>query len=152
MRRPRPNAHFPIRSLAVTSLAVTSLAGVVVACVLWGGGSASTLAATGSQDPPPTTAAPIITTTLPEANGDLGRIIPLPNSGVEPAGPGDRGGWQQLALFIMVCMVIVGMGVFVWWRSRKARYTRRAAGHDRVAMAKAHGGDVRRPRPPGITD
>ena len=111
--------------------------------------------AAATQDPnttPPTTAAPIITTTLPESNADIGRIIPLPNSGVEPEEPGDRGGWQQISLFLMVCLVIVGMGVFGWWRSRIARDRRRAEGHDPVAVAREHGADVRKPRPPGIVD
>lgn len=101
---------------------------------------------------PVTTAAPIITTTLPEGNTDLGRIIPRPNSGAEPTSPGDRGGWQQLALFLFVCAVIVAMAVFVWWRSRIARRRREVEGHDRVRMAEAHGADARKPRPPGIVD
>lgn len=94
----------------------------------------------------------VTTSTLPESDGDLGEIIPEPNSGAEPTSPGDRGGWQQLALFVLVCVTIVGIGVFVWWRSRVARDRRRAEGHDRVAYARTHGGDVRKPRPPGIVD
>jgi len=99
----------------------------------------------GAQDQP-------TTTTLPEDNSDLGRIIPLPNSGHKPIDAGDRGGWQQITLFFAICAVIIGIAAFVWLRSRRARAQRRAAGHDPVAMAKAHGGDVRAPRPPGISD
>lgn len=146
---------------AATARVVAALA---LALLGWSSaaGPAGARPAVATQDPnttlaptattPPTTAAPIITTTLPESDADLGRIIPLPNSGVEPEEPGDRGGWQQLALFVMVCLVIVAMGVFVWWRSRIARDRRRAEGHDPVTMAREHGGDMRKPRPPGIVD
>lgn len=127
------------------------------------GGTAAALDTPATQDPGepspstgvPTTIAPavevpIITTTLPEAQGDLGRIIPRPNSGVEPESPGDRGGWQQLALFLAVCAVILGMAAFVWQRSRIARATRESTGADPVTQARQHGADVRAPRPPGI--
>jgi hypothetical protein len=85
-------------------------------------------------------------------NSDFGRISPVPNSGAEPEDPGDRGGWQQLALFVLVCGVILAMGAWVWWRSRIRRDRRRAAGGDPVEVAKREGGDVRAPRPPGIVD
>jgi hypothetical protein len=94
----------------------------------------------------------VTTSTLPESNADLGRIIPAPNSGAEPEDPGDPGGWQQLALFVLVCVVILAMGAWVWWRSRIRRERRRAAGEDPVEVAKREGGDVRAPRPPGIVD
>lgn len=114
-------------------------------------GTPSTVPTSPSATAAPTTG-PIITTTLPEGDSDLGRIIPRPNSGSEPTSPGDRGGWQQLALFLFVCGVIVAMAVFVWWRSRIARGRRDAEGHDPVQAARAHGADVRKPRPPGIVD
>ena len=109
---------------------------------------------TTSRAAPETSSAPSIvtTSTLPESNSEFGRIIPVPNSGAEPEDPGDRGGWQQLALFVLVCGVILAMGAWVWWRSRIRRDRRRAAGGDPVEVAKREGGDVRAPRPPGIVD
>jgi len=105
-----------------------------------------------AQDTPSTTEARVTTTTSPVDNSDLGRIVPRPNSGAEPQSPSDRGGWQQLTLFLLVCATIVGIAVFVWWRAGIARSKQRAAGYDRVTDARAHGGDVRAPRPPGIRD
>ncbi len=117
--------------------------------------TAADLGVPSTQDPEPptpTTAAPVVTTTLPESDSQFGRIIPKPNSGVEPQSPGDRGGWEQTGLFFLICAVIAAMALFVWWRSRVARTRRLAAGHDPVAEARLHGADVRAPRPPGIVD
>lgn len=88
------------------------------------------------------------TTTLSEGDSDLGRIIPLPDSGREPDSAGDRGGWQQIALFFAICAVIVGIGVYIWWRGRRNRNALRAEGLDRTEWARTHGGDVRRPSEP----
>ena len=160
------------RAPAGTGLAGTGLAGMVLAgMVLATLGVLAATAAAGAVPGPPTqgpeatvapsttvvpgtapTTAPIITTTLPLSNSDLGRIIPLPNSGAEPEDPGDRGGWQQVGLFVLVCVVILAMGAFVWWRSRVARARRSAEGLDPVTVARERGGDVRKPRPPGIVD
>lgn len=85
----------------------------------------------------------VTTTTLPEDDSELGRIIPLPNSGREPTSPGDRGGWQQVTLFFAICAVIIGIGAYVWWRGRRNRAQLRARGVDRVEWARSHGGDVR---------
>jgi hypothetical protein len=96
-------------------------------------------AGAGADDP-----VGVTTTTLPEESGELGRIIPLPNTGHEPTSPGDRGGWQQVTLFFAICGVIIAIGVYVWWRSRRTRARLHAEGLDRVEWARAHGGDVRR--------
>ncbi|MCP4436354.1 MAG: hypothetical protein GY812_12790 [Actinomycetia bacterium] len=108
----------------------------------------STASAHGNQSDD----APVTTSTLPESNADIGRIIPLPNSGQEPQDPGDPGGWQQVALFFLVCAVILAMAGWVIWRGRVNRARRREAGLDRVEVARRAGGDVRKPRPPGIVD
>lgn len=102
-------------------------------------------------DSPTTSVTPETTSTLP-TGGELGNIVPKPNSGREPETPGDPGGSQQVALFFALCFVIVAMACFMWWRSRVARATRSAAGRDPVAVATEHGGDIRKPRPPGIVD
>lgn len=106
---------------------------------------------TTSVTPETTSVTPETTSTLP-TGGELGNIVPKPNSGREPETPGDPGGSQQVALFFALCFVIVAMACFMWWRSRVARTTRSAAGRDPVAVATEHGGDVRKPRPPGIVD
>lgn len=43
---------------------------------------------------------------------------PPPGCGREPTGPGDRGGWQQLALFGVMTS---GMGLIFWRVSRAVR-------------------------------
>lgn len=142
------------RPLVATSLIALAFAGVVLA-------SGTHAGAAAGQDDGPTTSIPtassnapsiVTTSTLPESNTEFGRIIPSPNSGAEPDDPGDPGGWQQLALFVLVCVVILAMGVWVWWRSRIRRDRRRAAGEDPIDVAKREGADVRAPRPPGIVD
>ncbi|MCB9387276.1 MAG: hypothetical protein H6517_05560 [Microthrixaceae bacterium] len=109
--------------------------------------------ASAQDDPSPTTSVvPETTSTLPLGNEDVGNILPRPNSGREPESPGDPGGSQQVALFFLVCFVIVAMTGFVWGRSRVTRARRAAAGKDPVKVVSEHGGDVRAPRPPGIVD
>jgi hypothetical protein len=102
-------------------------------------------------DSPTTSVVPETTSTLP-TGGELGNIVPKPNSGREPETPGDPGGSQQVALFFVLCFVIAAMVGFMWWRSRVARARRAAEGRDPVRVATEHGGDVRKPRPPGIVD
>lgn len=109
------------------------------------------VAAQDDADSPVTTVTPETTSTLP-SGGELGNIVPKPNSGREPETPGDPGGSQQVALFFVLCSVIAVMVGVMWWRSRVARTARAAEGHDPVTVATRHGGDVRRPRPPGIVD
>ncbi|MEJ7585803.1 MAG: hypothetical protein WKF43_17350 [Acidimicrobiales bacterium] len=49
--------------------------------------------------------------------GDTGRdIIPRPNQGQAPQDPGDRGGWEQLAI---LAAIVVGIGLLATlaWRS-----------------------------------
>ncbi len=88
---------------------------------------------------------PYMTTTSLSPQGDVGRIIPLPNSGSEPRSPTDRGGLFQIGLFLLICAVIIAMGIWVWLKSREARTERGDAGLSRVEVARAHGADVRQP-------
>ena len=100
----------------------------------------------GAQDDPG-----ITTTTQPLSGGsDLGHIISRPNSGAAPQTPGDPGGWMQVWLFWVVCIALVGMSLYVWRRSRKARAELKAEGHDRVTVARAHA-HGRGPRTPRST-
>lgn len=48
-------------------------------------------------------------------------IIPEPNGGRKPEGPGDRGGWEQGATF---GMILLGLGVIVALAVRAARRAR----------------------------
>jgi hypothetical protein len=70
-----------------------------------------------AADDPATTS----TTTAPRAGGD---IIPMPNSGVEPEDPGDRGGALQTALFLGLIGIMIGVGAALVVQSRKARADR----------------------------
>jgi len=73
-------------------------------------------------DAGPATAQTGPSTTLEEIrDGNLGRIIPRPNSGAEPESPSDRGGWLQLSV---LGVMVVGVGVIgglVVRESRKAK-------------------------------
>ncbi len=62
------------------------------------------------------------TTTLQEGlEGNLGRMIPRPNSGREPESPGDRGGWLQLTVMAVMVGGLVVIGGLVVRESRKAK-------------------------------
>ncbi|MFA9563099.1 MAG: hypothetical protein ACERLM_00090 [Acidimicrobiales bacterium] len=78
--------------------------------------------AVGAGDAGPATAQTGPSTTLEEIrDGNLGRIIPRPNSGAEPESPSDRGGWLQLSV---LGVMVVGVGVIgglVVRESRKAK-------------------------------
>ncbi len=61
-------------------------------------------------------------TTLEEGlDGNLGRIIPRPNSGREPESPSDRGGWLQLSVLGVMSAGVTLIIVLVVRESRKAR-------------------------------
>jgi hypothetical protein len=71
---------------------------------------------------PPVAAQGGPTTTLEEGlDGNLGRMIPRPNSGREPESPGDRGGWLQLTVMAVMVGGLVVIGGLVVRESRKAK-------------------------------
>ncbi len=105
---------------------------VVIACLLAAGG----LLAAGPASRADDTTIPTIPrlqdpTTQPERAStttsliELPRlgIIPLPNSGVAPQAPGDRGGWAQVTLFFLI---LTGMCVVFFMATRSARQRTRA--------------------------
>lgn len=53
-------------------------------------------------------------------------IIARPNSGTAPQDPGDRGGWEQLALLGLLLAAMAGIGLVVFRGGRRARAGRRA--------------------------
>lgn len=62
------------------------------------------------------------TTTLEEGlEGNLGRMIPRPNSGREPESPGDRGGWLQLTVMGVMVGGLIVIGGLVIRESRRSR-------------------------------
>ena len=62
------------------------------------------------------------TTTLEEGlDGNLGRMIPRPNSGREPESPSDRGGWLQLTVLAVMVGGLVVIGGLVVRESRRAK-------------------------------
>lgn len=75
-----------------------------------------------------------------------GNIVRHPDCGREPVDAGDPGGSLQVTLFFLVCAAVVGMAAAVWWRARRARARRRAAGLDPLELARARGEGVRKPR------
>lgn len=131
----------------LTGLTLVAVAALTVLAP--GAGATARSPAGGSDDAPTTSVVPETTSTLP-TGGDMGRILPRPNSGQEPQTPGDPGGSQQVGLFFGLCAVIAAMVAFGLWRSRVARARRAAEGRDPVELARRSGGDVRKPRPPGI--
>lgn len=56
-----------------------------------------------------------------EDGGAKPHIIPRPGDGVAPQNPGDRGGWEQLALFGVMATAMAGIGVVIFRGGRNAR-------------------------------
>jgi hypothetical protein len=52
-------------------------------------------------------------------------IIPRPGSGKAPTEPGDRGGWQQTAVFAVMIGGVGTLGVLAWRSGVKARRSTR---------------------------
>ncbi|MCU1453119.1 MAG: hypothetical protein JWN46_1265 [Acidimicrobiales bacterium] len=63
---------------------------------------------------------------LTEQGGAKPHIIPLPNSGHAPSGPGDRGGWEQLLTLGLIVGGIALLAALAWRGARKARAGRQA--------------------------
>jgi hypothetical protein len=115
-------------------------------------GVAATLTApsAGAQDSP-TTVPPLRPPTTLEADSPTlqgsdcgpGNIVRPAYCGEEPESKDDPGGWLQVSLFFIVCAVVVGIGGFVWWRSRVIRRERRAAGLDPEDVARRSGAGLR---------
>ncbi len=84
------------------------------------------------------------TSTLP-TGGELGHIVPKPNTGGNPRTPATRAARNRWPCS-SCCASSSSPWRVSWWRSRVARQRREAAGLDPVTVA--HGGDVRSPAHP----
>lgn len=54
--------------------------------------------------------------------------LDLPDGGHKPTNPGDRGGWEQLALLGLLCVAFAGGAAYLVTSSRRARRSTVAAG------------------------
>lgn len=76
--------------------------------------------------------------------------LDLPDGGHAPTSPGDRGGWEQLALLGLLCCVFVGGAGYLVLSSRRARRAALTAlsptggGADRPAASVVEGGGEQR--------
>jgi hypothetical protein len=110
--------------------------------VLSAGAVLTAPAVAGAQEGGPTTT--VGSDVGPVSDCSPGHIVRKPGCGVPPESPTDPGGWLQVSLFYLICAAVVGIVVWVWWRSRVARQERTAAGLDPLSLAKARGQGVRR--------
>lgn len=136
MRRHLPH---PIRPRLLTATVAAGLLVVLTAV------AAPTAWAQPPAPSPTVTIQEETTTSTVIDNRELGRIIQRPNAGKAPESPGDPGGWLQVSLFFLICAIVVLMALGVWWRSRRLRERRGAAGMDPVSVARARGEGTRRP-------
>jgi hypothetical protein len=89
-----------------------------------GGGPAEAQEDGTTEEPAPTT--------LPQLPDDAGRIIKRPNYGHEPTHEGDRGGWQQGLVVLLLAVGVGALGGLAWRESRRRR-TDRGEATDAVA-------------------
>lgn len=139
-----PSADPKARSSESSRIAVFVVSVFTLATFVFG------TSAAGAQDSP-TTVPPLRppTTLAADAPGlqgsdcGPGNIVRPAYCGEEPESKDDPGGWLQVSLFFIVCVVVLGMGGFIWWRSRVIRRERRAAGLDPEDVARRRGAGLR---------
>lgn len=73
----------------------------------------SSPAAAQETDPAPTT--------LPQLPEGAGRIVQEPDSGRPAEDPGDRGGWMQTLVFLLIVAAVGTVGLLAWRDSVKRR-------------------------------
>jgi hypothetical protein len=71
----------------------------------------------------PATSAALPTAPRPTAAGSAeGNSLPRPNSGAEPQASGDRGGWAQLVLMVLVFAAVAAViGRIAWATAKRTR-------------------------------
>ena len=105
-------------------LALVAFAVALLAAMFSVAGSA--VAQTSSTAPLPTapaTSAALPTAPRPTAAGSAeGNSLPRPNSGAEPQASGDRGGWAQLVLMVLVFAAVAAViGRIAWATAKRTR-------------------------------
>ncbi len=73
--------------------------------------------------------------------------IEQPYSGQKPERPGDRGGWEQLALLGLIVAALGGGTLALMASSRRARRARTSSAPTRPATTASTSGSVPAPRP-----
>lgn len=144
-RRPVPLLAPGVAALVtVVAMLVVTLAAVLAPAA----GAAATSGGLAQDDGPTTTLErePLPGQAPTGAECGPGNIVRHPDCGREPVDAGDPGGILQVTLFFLVCAAVVGIAGVVWWRARRARDRRRAAGLDPLELARARGEGVRHPR------
>lgn len=111
-RRRRPGRRLAAVVVGVVALLVATRAAPV---------GAVPVAPSPSPAPPAAAAAGPATTLPPPDRGVPGKIIPEPDSGIPPQSPGDRGGWQQWAVFGVIVAGVATIAVLVTRESLRAR-------------------------------
>jgi hypothetical protein len=114
---PRPPA--PCRAtLAGTVLVLSLTLGLGVPLVQpTAAGAGDAVTATPGEDDP------AVATTLRPLPEDAGRIIKHPNYGHAPTHPGDRGGWQQTLVLLLVLGGVIVIGLLIWRDASRRRAT-----------------------------
>lgn len=80
------------------------------------------LAAAQAQEQVEPTTGPVTVEEVDQQDSPVGEIIPRPNSGADPQGPGDRGGsYQYLVLGLMAAFAVVAVASVVRQSRRNLR-------------------------------
>lgn len=81
-----------------------------------------TAAPAQAQEQVEPTTGPVTVEEVDQQDSPVGEIIPRPNSGAEPQGPGDRGGsYQYLVLGLMAAFAVVAVASVVRQSRRNLR-------------------------------
>lgn len=113
----------PCGMLAVVSVRLLIAPLAVVGLLAGSVGVAA--AQTGEPEAPPSTDRVEQMEPLPQGAGD---IVQKPDSGAEPDDAGDRGGSLQVAVFWLILLAVVVVGLLAWRDSRRSRERHGEAG------------------------
>ncbi len=104
------------------ALLVAIVLGLLAAVSTTAGPVAAQTSSTAPLPTAPASTAPLPTAPRPTAAGAEGNSLPRPNSGVEPQASGDRGGWAQLVLMVLVFAAVAAViGRIAWATSKRTR-------------------------------
>ena len=97
------------------------LIALVVALLM---GSTAAQVPAGTEPTSTTTSSTTTSSSTTVVQVPTGNILPMPNSGVAPSEPGDRGGALQIGLFFLVVLAIAGAVLALVRQSRRAKGVR----------------------------